>query len=71
MSRPPSTDALRATPPDTGWRAPHAAPFPGDPTGAPMAWGEQCADQADGFASRDDDTPSPDLDDERGYGHGV
>jgi hypothetical protein len=63
------TDALHTTPPDTGWRAPFQAPVPVAET--PTMWGDQCADQADGFAPTDDDAPTPDLDDDRGYGFGV
>ena len=39
----------------------------------PVVWGDVAADQADGFAGPDLDTEAgpADLDDDRGYGHGV
>lgn len=41
----------------------------------PVAWGDVAADQADGFAGPDLDLDTEpwttDLDDDRGYGHGV
>jgi len=39
----------------------------------PIVWGDIASDQADGFAGSDTDIDPgfSDLDDERGYGHGV
>ncbi len=37
-----------------------------------VPFSEMSADQADGFAPTDDaELPGPDLNDDRGYGHGV
>lgn len=41
-------------------------------TAAGASWGELSFDQADGFAPVDDtELPGSDLNDDRGYGHGV
>ena len=50
--------------------APVCLPFTGRTRAT--SWGDLSADQADGFAPSDDtDVPGPDLNDDRGYGHGV